>query len=146
MQMAKGQELKESTGSFSLPSSHPLSLPSLSCFLSSFFFFSLEVVHLLPLEKAGDIWGHLMIQVEEIWFCPGVHFYYLYLCLGASLVKNLPTNSVDSRVVGLIPGSGRSSGEGNGRTLQYSCLGNPMNRGAWWESMVSQKSQKVLSD
>ena len=34
--------------------------------------------------------------------------------------------------VGLILGSGRSPGEGNGNTLWYSCLGNPMNRGAWW--------------
>ena len=33
---------------------------------------------------------------------------------------------------GLIPGSGRSPGEGNGNLLQYSCLGNPMDRGAWW--------------
>jgi len=33
--------------------------------------------------------------------------------------------------VGLIPGSGRSPGEGNGNTLQYSCLGNPMDRGTW---------------
>ena len=33
--------------------------------------------------------------------------------------------------VGSIPGSGRSSGEGNGNPLQYSCLGNPMDRGAW---------------
>ena len=33
---------------------------------------------------------------------------------------------------GLIPGSGRSSGKGNGNPLQYSCLENPMDRGAWW--------------
>ena len=33
---------------------------------------------------------------------------------------------------GLIPGSGRSAGEGNGNPLQYSCLENPMDRGAWW--------------
>ena len=33
---------------------------------------------------------------------------------------------------GLIPGSGRSPGEGNSNPLQYSCLGNPMDRGAWW--------------
>ena len=33
---------------------------------------------------------------------------------------------------GLIPGSGRSAREGNGNQLQYSCLGNPMDRGAWW--------------
>ena len=34
--------------------------------------------------------------------------------------------------LGSIPGSGRSLGEGNGNPLQYSCLGNPMDRGAWW--------------
>ena len=39
-----------------------------------------------------------------------------------------PANAWDT---GLIPGSGRSTGEGNGNTLQYSCLGNPMDRGAW---------------
>ena len=45
----------------------------------------------------------------------------------ALLVKNPPANAVD---VGLIPGLGRSPGEGNGNPLQYSCLGNPMDRGA----------------
>ena len=37
--------------------------------------------------------------------------------------------------VGSIPGSGRSSGEGTGKPLQYSCLGNPMDRGAWWAAV-----------
>ena len=37
--------------------------------------------------------------------------------------------------VGLIPGSGRSPGERNGNSLQYSCLGNPMDRGAWWATV-----------
>ena len=36
---------------------------------------------------------------------------------------------------GLIPGSGRSLGEGNGNSLQYSCLENPMDRGAWWATV-----------
>ena len=36
---------------------------------------------------------------------------------------------------GLIPGSGRSCGKGNGNPLQYSCLGNPMDRGAWWATV-----------
>ena len=44
-------------------------------------------------------------------------------------VKNPPANAGD---MALIPGSGISPGEGNGNTLQYSCLENPMNRGAWW--------------
>ena len=36
---------------------------------------------------------------------------------------------------GSVPGSGRSPGEGNGNALQYSCLGNPMDRGAWWATV-----------
>ena len=45
---------------------------------------------------------------------------------------NLPANEGDRRNVGSIPGSGRSPGGGNGNPLQYSCLENPMDRGAWW--------------
>ena len=45
------------------------------------------------------------------------------------MVKNLPANEGDIRNIGLIPGSGRSPGGGNGNPLQYSCLGNPMDRG-----------------
>ena len=52
--------------------------------------------------------------------------------LGDSAVKNLPANAGD---VGLIPGSGRYPGEGNGNPLQYSCLENPMDRGAWWATV-----------
>ena len=48
--------------------------------------------------------------------------------LDDSVVKNLPANAGDS---GSIPGLGRSPREGNGNPLQYSCLGNPMVRGAW---------------
>ena len=44
------------------------------------------------------------------------------------MVKNLSANAGN---VGLIPGSGRSPGKGNGKSLQYFCLGNPMDRGAW---------------
>ena len=46
-------------------------------------------------------------------------------------VKNLPANTGDIRDVGLIPGLGRSPGGGRGNLLQYSCLENPMVRGAW---------------
>jgi len=45
------------------------------------------------------------------------------------VVKNTAANARDSDS---IPGSGRSPGEGNGNLLQYSCLGNPMDRGTWW--------------
>ena len=47
------------------------------------------------------------------------------------MVKNLPANAGDVRDTGLIPGLGRSPGGGHGSPLQYSCLENPMNRGAW---------------
>ena len=51
------------------------------------------------------------------------------------VVKNLPANARDIRDAGLIPGSGRSPGEGNGNPLQYSCLENPMDRGGWWATV-----------
>ena len=48
------------------------------------------------------------------------------------MVKNLRANAGDP---GSIPASGKSPGEGNGNLLQYSCLENPMNRGAWWAAV-----------
>ena len=48
----------------------------------------------------------------------------------ALVVKNPPANAGDARDTGSIPGSGRSFGEGYGNPLQYSCLKNPMDRGA----------------
>ena len=59
------------------------------------------------------------------------------------VVKNQPA---DARDLGSIPGSGRSLGGENGNPLQYSCLGNPKDRGAWWATVrgVSQ-SWKQLS-
>ena len=52
---------------------------------------------------------------------------FVFFCLpGGSVVKNPVAD------VGLMPESARSPGEGNSNPLQYSCLGNPMDRGAWW--------------
>ena len=48
------------------------------------------------------------------------------------VVNNLPANAGDTRDAGSIPGSDRSPGGGHGNPLQYSCLENPMDRGAWW--------------
>ena len=50
----------------------------------------------------------------------------------ALAIKNLPANAGDIRDAGSIPGLGRSLGEGHGNPFQYSCLENPMDRGAWW--------------
>ena len=61
-----------------------------------------------------------------------------------SHLKNLPPNTED---VGLIPGSGRSPGEGNGYPPQYSCLENSMDRGAWWVTVHGiMESLTQLSD
>ena len=52
--------------------------------------------------------------------------------LGGSVAKNLSANAGE---LGLVPGWGRSPGEGSGNPLQYSCLGNSMDRGAWWAAV-----------
>ena len=62
-------------------------------------------------------------------------------------VKNLPTNAGDIRDPGLIPGLGRSPGGGHGNPLQYSCLENPMDSGAWQATVHGvSKSWTRLSD
>ena len=54
---------------------------------------------------------------------------------GGSVVKNLPATAGNTGDTGSIHGSGRSPGGGNGDPLQDSCLGNPMDRGAWWATV-----------
>ena len=63
----------------------------------------------------------------------------------ALVVKSPSANAGDIRGVGSIPGSGRSPGGGHGNPLQCSCLGNPMDRGAWWITVHNvAKSQTRL--
>ena len=66
-------------------------------------------------------------------------FPLIYNNYGASqmalVVKNSLTNAGNIRDAGLIPGLGRSLGEGHDNTLQYSCLENPMGKGAWWATV-----------
>ena len=75
------------------------------------------------------------------------HFLYAHQglpSLVAQMVKNLP---IMQEIRGLIPGLGRSPGEGNGYPLQYSCLGNSMDRGAWRATVHGvEKSQTRMSD
>ena len=77
-----------------------------------------------------------MCSMDSKAWCKFIHSFAKYpldtaLCWGfpgGSAVQNPPDNSGEG---GLIPGSGRSPGEGNSHLLQYSCLGNPMETGAW---------------
>ena len=57
---------------------------------------------------------------------------YVWASQVVLVVKNLVANSRDIRDMGLIPGLGRPPGGEQGHPLQYSCLENPMDRGAWW--------------
>ena len=83
------------------------------------------------------------------------HEFFVYMCVcvcnGASqvapVVKNLPAEAGDVRNTGLIPRLGKSPGEGHGnpKILQYSCLENLMDRGAWWATVHGvAKSQTRL--
>ena len=59
------------------------------------------------------------------------------------VVKNLPASAGNARDVSLIPTSGRSSGGGHGNPLQYSCLENPMDRGARWATVHGVKKSQT---
>ena len=61
-------------------------------------------------------------------------------------VKNPPANAEDSRDVGSIPGSGRFPGIGDGNPLQYSCLENSMERGAWRATVHGIAESDILND
>ena len=81
---------------------------------------------------------------------------HIYLCIllyikwgspGGAVVKNPPARAGNARDAGSIPGSGRAPGVGNGNPLQYSCLGNPMDRGTWQATVHEvAKSQVLLRD
>ena len=55
---------------------------------------------------------------------------------GGSVLKNLPANAGKAGDLSSIPGSRKSPGEGSGNPLQYSCLENSMDRGAWWDTVT----------
>ena len=77
-------------------------------------------------------------------FCFFFCIIFVLSSLVAQMVKRLAYNVGD---LGSIPGLGRSSGEGNGNPLQYSCLENPMDGGAWWAKVHGvTKSRTRLSD
>ena len=62
---------------------------------------------------------------------------------GGSVVKKVPANAGD---MGSIPGLGRSPEEGNGNPLQYSCLRNPIDRGAWWATVHGVRRESDMTE
>ena len=82
-----------------------------------------------------------------------IHIIYIYIYInkkwgfpGSSAVKNPPANSEGTRDAVSIPGSGRSPGGGNGNPLQYSCLENPTDRGAWWATVHGVAKSQALTE
>ena len=114
--------------------------------------------HWLPEVHVSLSWWYSLVPVLYIFMEFSFMFFSLLLfvplvsCLGnhrvsmvALVVKNPPANAGDVRDMGSIPGSGRSSGGRHGSPLQYSCLENPRDRGAWWATVCGvTKSQTWL--
>ena len=106
-------------------------------------------IHLLLGNTNLSIKGQVCLQYTFKWFWKKIlytrtHTHTHKAPLISQMIKHLPDNAGDPR---LIPGVGRSPGKGNGNPLQYSCLGNPMVRGAWWATVYGvAKSWTQLSN
>ena len=87
------------------------------------------------------------MQYKCTWEKLYISHYFFWASEVALVVKNPPANRGHAGETGSIPGLGRSPGIGNGNSLQYSCLENPMNRGVWWTTAHKvRKSQTRLSN
>ena len=83
------------------------------------------------------LWSNNNPLFRDISFCFYIHH----------LMEGFPSDAGDARGASLIPGAGRSPGEGNGNPFQYSCLKNPRDRGAWWAAIHRvTKSRTWLSN
>ena len=99
----------------------------------------------LPAEPPRKPNASLAMQVYHSIHCENIEHPLGYP--SGSAVKNLPATARDTGDEGSISGSGRSPAGGKGNPLQYSCLKNPVDRGAWWATVQRViKSQTRLSD
>ena len=97
--------------------------------------------------RVGKFWWRKRMRKDLHVRNTYLHYVYTFMgFLGGAVVKNSPASAGDARDLGSIPGLGRSPGGGNGNPLQYSCLGNRMDRGAWWATVhVVTESRTWLS-
>ena len=86
-------------------------------------------------------------QLHEDLHAPPQNWCHLHLLWASLVAQRLKPSACNAGDLGSIPGSGRSPGNGNGTPLQYSCLENPMDGGAWWATVHGlAKSRTQLSD
>ena len=95
----------------------------------------------LYLNQESDLWANLDCKLLEKWIYISIIFVFPMTFPGSSDGK---TSAYNAGGPGLIPGSGRSPGDGNGSPLQYSCLENPMDGGSW--GLQSKGLQRVGHD
>ena len=88
-----------------------------------------------------DEGGKLKKKKRTVVQCLRIHLSFLVALVG----KNPPANAGDARDICSIPGWGRSLGGGNGNPLQYSCLGNSMDRGAWRATVHGVTESAIVS-
>ena len=80
------------------------------------------------------VYTHVCMYVY-VYMCICIHIYTQAGFTSGSVVKTLPANIGATGDMGWISELGKSSGGGSGNPLQYSCLGNPMDKGAWWATI-----------
>ena len=88
--------------------------------------------------------GHVLCR-GSLYTCVYIYGHNYMGFPGGSVVKKPPANGGDTKDMGLILGLGRSPGVGNGNLLQYSCLDNSTDRGAWWVTYSPQGHKEQLS-
>ena len=88
-----------------------------------------------PMSPVLQHWQEISLPTESLgkplsWLIIEIYFSFMGFP-GGAVVRNSPASAGDAKDAGSIPGSRRSRGGGNGNPLQFSCLGNPKDRGAW---------------
>ena len=134
--------------------------------IKSFYYYFITFYWISPFLIPHSLYAHMGLLCVYIgMLCAHTSFLCVYaglshctffhlmisLCLvslpSGTVVKNPPANAGDPGDIGLIPGSGRAPEGGSSNPLQYSCLGNPVDRGAWWATVHGvERSQTQLRD
>ena len=100
-------------------------------------------IYLLPLMDIWSVYSFynmIKVSINTVLYIPELRVWLKLGCKNSSIVhipggSEVKASACNAGDLGSIPGLGRSPGEGNGNPLQYSCLENPMDGGAWWATV-----------